>query len=480
MGIRNLNFQPFKKVMLFPHKKILSKSQISAVIFFSLQILFPIVGMAQNDSPLPSSKYAIEYDVSAKSNTYIWLIDKTAGKKGNKIKVNLPEAYEIYSTPYFITDYVVQIEVNANNSFNVAGPYLYYYLYVPTADGGFFLKDERENRYIFRNANAKGKNCLIVASSLVFTATGEKLGTFHKTFKNYVSVISKGNEGEETQFYNINTCSKNNTKASGSGFGKTFFELGNSLFILKGDSLLIYNLNSDYLSGKYLTVPSVFLSNLALNKGYWSHFHDPIKKTKLFPVKTGEGLWSYLNENGEKVVAEFNADMALPFLFPKEQAPVLWQGKWGLMNKSGMMTQPFHFDYLNIGEFYPQTIFTKKDSSFTMNSEGRLVPYFNQVKENNYETVCLAYYFKGQKFAYLLVTLNYNKNNVDHQKMSEWVLRNIQPEINGFGERDYYRVNDTWNNVYQADELILKGCSSCKKDFEQLSPYVTILEKTFE
>ncbi|MEZ4827763.1 MAG: hypothetical protein R3C61_15985 [Bacteroidia bacterium] len=447
-------------------------------LFYTFVILSPLPAIAQENDILPSARYTIEYDIAASANTYIWLRDQSAGKKAGKIKVNLPNDYEIYDTPRFITDYVVEIRVNTKSSYSE--PTLYYYLYVPTAEGGFFLKDD-DGRYIFRDAYPYGKNCLIVAGPLVFSATGERMGLFHKKFTNTISFITKNPNGEITEFYNFKTCEKNKISLSGSGFQSMFFEFGSKLFIVKGDSLEIFDLNLGSFISRYPSVPKVVLTQLAMTKSYGSHYRDPVNKTKLFPVRINDSQWTYINENAESVFPPFQADLALPFVFPKNQAPIMHQGKWGLIDKTGVLTAPFQFDKVNFGEFYSQTIFSKKDSLFTINQEGQLMPFVQVKNENAMQSVCLVYYFKGPQSAYLLVTLSYDATKpLDHQEMADWVLNRIQSEISSLWQRNYYRVNDYWNNIYQADELILQGCETCKRQFEQLSSQVIMIEKVFK
>ncbi len=82
--------------------------------------------------------------------------------------------------------------------------------------------------------------------------------------------------------------------------------------------------------------------------------------------------------------------------------------------------------------------------------------------------------------AYILVSLTFYADNIDHAKMSSWVLNRIDSEILALQERGYYRTADLSNNNYDADLLYEKSCYYCQEEYKAKSLNVIVIEKRFD
>ncbi|MBK7148097.1 MAG: hypothetical protein IPH78_04555 [Bacteroidetes bacterium] len=319
---------------------------------------------------LPQNQYSFEIggvtDSVTTPGSHFWLLNKQTQKR---TQVLLP-GKGIVNKAEFVNEYVAKISVVYNVSALRSDKSDFFYLFSVDRDTGAFLYDHYKNKYDFSELSVKP--CFINANYNVYDKQGN-----HICSNVWVTRLSNSYElqcmnlkyPEARQIYSLD-CKRTSFAMPGA---TKIHDLNNHMAYMWGDTLIVFNISSDKLKGKYLTVP------LQIRDGFYKAGFEPtydklLDNEKFFPASTGPQLWTYINEKGEYAFKPLAADLALPFMLPAGQAPVRYQGKWGIINKQGATTHAFQFDSLALGKSYKTTRFIKQDSIFVMNDGGSLQP----------------------------------------------------------------------------------------------------------
>lgn len=437
---------------------------------------------------VPRNEYDLDYVHATNSGeepaTYFLLINKTTKERTT---IHLP-AKGYAGKPEFITDYIIQIPaVSSVSKWNDAPEY--YFLYAVNTDSSYFLYNSKNNTYIFSSARAYPP-VLIRADAQLYTCTGKALcpkgywtNYYSKSYKIQCNDIK---EGAGFLFFNKN-WDLLQLKMPGA---TKIQDMDNMLAYFWGDTLNLFDIAANKMYGKYPTIPLWIRDNF-----YKAGFEPAIDKifdtSKLIPLVVGPDQWTYVNAQGQMAFKPVQADLAFPFMFPNNQALIHYRDKWGLINKQGIMTYPYQFDSLVFGKGYATMKLGRNDTMFVVNANGEVVPEkmagqkkVVQQPAVKYNNVCLVYIFEKETNyndkAYILVTLGYRPENLNHGQMLEWVNNNIKSEVFALRERGYVRSNNSFSNQYSADLIYEgEGCYTRESEYKQKSSWVTVFEKVF-
>jgi hypothetical protein len=430
-----------------------------------------------------NGKFSFLYEFKiSNANDHFFLVQE--GQK-KKMKITLPEAdkdWKINGKPFFITSDMVLVPV-AKQWDLLRGNYYnkVYNVFIPREDGGYFIKNSEDYMgylftYVYYNS------CFVNAGGTYLDAKGNKIqGSIYSFIKPDYTLIREGNR--------ITVFNKNCQKLPfdiESKFG--ILEFGpNYLGYFKEGTFYIVDIQAERQI-PYPTFPEKFLD-------MWAKVHDilnVLRETRAIPVITDIQTWTFINEKGERIFEPIKADLLFPYIYYNKYAPINLKGKWGLVDRQGKFVYPCSFDSLLAGKDAYHTIFWRNDSIFRVKSDGSLLAESNvepknpepaQKPELTYQSVCLVYIFShessGEK-AYILVDLTFNPKTIDHDKMSSWVLKAIQPEASGFWQYDYYRYYSSWNNPYLADIIHERSCYFLESDYRQKTSKVSLLRKKFD
>ncbi|MCG3164526.1 MAG: hypothetical protein POELPBGB_00280 [Bacteroidia bacterium] len=434
---------------------------------------------------LPKDVYKIEYKVSSNiPNEFVWLINTTSK---TKTKVMLPEPSYINETPRFESDYIIKIPAIKFSSDFLKTDRQPFYLYAVTAEGGFFLVDSKYNEHQFTWVNKY--DCFITANGSIFNEKGDYYEEYYSILKydKCIAISKKVHNIASIDYF------KGCKKLSLTTPILDLVDFGDTVLYLLNDSIVYYSISEDKQLSK---LPSIYSSEI--NK-----FHKIsilptriYKASKRIPIRTEQGKWAYMNEKMETTIQPFAADLALPFLLQKEQAPVFLNGKWGIMNTKGEMTTPFRFDSLKIGKNISEIELMDNKEIFHINQQtGKIEPKYtkpletqttkpDEVPKRNYGSSCLVYILENNnssytKRAHILVSLSYDNDNIEHSHMSSWTRNAIHPEISGLWEKGYYRISEQWSNPYNADIILDRSCYHYRSEYEQKSDLLSVIEKGF-
>ncbi|HRB54166.1 MAG TPA: hypothetical protein PLD87_10865 [Bacteroidia bacterium] len=430
--------------------------------------------------------YRIIYNLGKKSNS-VSIECKSTGKK---TKVAMPDkerwldqVWSIESLPMF----------KIKTKTNFIGDDKYHILYL-NYDGTYkFLYNSKDRNYSFDGID----QCILVSSrGIIFDQNGNEIENVDP--KNprdcYVNLvkINLANEKAGTSIYYDNTYRKLKLTTHSEIIA---VDMEPYFIYFQGDSLTYFDYKKNQQTATYFSLPKSYTDEFLSYTGKWKEdFLKQLRIHKLFPVQTGSKQYAYLNAAAETAIQPFAADLALPFILPKEQAPVFLNGKWGIMNTKGEMTVPFRLDSISIQksniEFKSNDTLYHVDASTGKLRKTLIISMTDTKTENkkpqrNTGFACLVYILENpdnissKRMAYILVSLTYNADNVDHNKMSSWVLNRVDPEILALQERGYYRTADLSYNHYDADLLYEKSCYYCQEEYKAKSLNVTVIEKSF-
>lgn len=454
---------------------------IKAITITLLTFILHICSFAQ----LPKDVYKIEYKVGSNQNEYVWLVNTTTKKK---TKVMLPEPSYINETPRFETDYILKIPAIGFASDYLKTTNQPFYLYAITAEGGFFLVNSEYKDHEFTSVHKH--DCFIWANGNIFSEKGDYYKEFYSIHE-YDKCI-----GISKKIYDIASIDyfKDCKILSLATPILNLVDFGDTVLYMLNDSIVYYSISEDRQLAK---LPSLYSSEIKKLEKISVLPPRIYKESKRIPVRTGQREWAYMNEKMEVSIQPFAADLALPFLLPKEQAPVFLNGKWGIMNTKGEMTVPFRLDSISIQKSNIQfksndTIYYVEPTTGKLNAKVKTTATQTPTKTENKKPqrntgfACLVYILENpdnissKRMAYILVSLTYNADNIDHAKMSSWVLNRVDPEILALQERGYYRTATLANNHYEADLLYEKSCYYCQEEYKAKSLNVIVIEKSFD
>jgi len=432
------------------------------------------------------TSYRINFRIGEKYNSFF--IEDIFTEK--KTKVSIPDKELFIDWIESCEPYPI-FKIRVKKQHGITAQYHLLYLY---QDGSYkFLYNSKNKDYTFYGTD----QCILVSSrEIIFDPYGNEIENVDPKnpkdcFVNLVK-INLANEKAGTSIYYDKTYGKLNLTTHSEIIA---VDMEPYFIYFQGDSLTYFDYKKNQKAATYFSLPKSYTDEFVSYTGKWKeNFLKHLRIHKLFPVQTGPKQYAYLNAAAETAIQPFTADLALPFLLPKEQAPVFLNGKWGIMNTKGEMTVPFRLDSISIQKSNIQfksndTIYYVEPTTGKLNAKVKTTPTAktetkteNKKPERKRGFTCLVYHFENSnnKKAYILVSLTYYLDNIDHNKMSSWVSNNIQSEISGLVERGYYNVYDSWNNPYSADQIIEKSCYHIRSEYEQKSSVISVLEKSFD
>lgn len=470
----NINYTPFKAI-------------IASLLAFFLYTCSVAQEHSNETSAIPD--YRIIYNLGKKSNS-VSIENKSTGKKN---KVPMPDK-ERWLDQVWTLEPLPMFKIKTKTNF--IGDDKYHILYL-NYDGTYkFLYNSKDRNYTFDGID----QCILVSSrGIIFDQNGNEIENVDP--KNprdcYVNLvkINLANEKAGTSVYYDNTYRKLNLITHSEIIA---FDMEPYFIYFQGDSLTYFDYKKNQHTATYFSLPKSYTDEFLSYTGKWKEdFLKQLRIHKLFPVQTGSKQYAYLNAAAETAIQPFTADLALPFLLPKEQAPVFLNGKWGIMNTKGEMTVPFRLDSISIQKSNIQfksndTIYYVEPTTGKLNAKVKTTATQTPTKTENKKPqrntgfACLVYILENpdnissKRMAYILVSLTYNADNIDHAKMSSWVLNRVDPEILALQERGYYRTATLANNHYEADLLYEKSCYYCQEEYKAKSLNVIVIEKSFD
>ncbi len=439
---------------------------------------------------VPRSLFDIEYQDTVKSGELppgsFWLVNKETRER-KKIDVS---AYGYAKQPEFVSDYVIKIPAVRLVS-QWSGQPDVHFLYAVMPDGGKFLRNEKTGQFKFPGTISVYDPGFVSADGNLFHPQGYLICSNYwiNLYKNAYRIQCTGQqEGGGFQFYN-----RSGERLSMKMPGATkVHDLNKLLAYFWADTVFLFDIAANQEKGKFLTVPQKIRDAF-----YKTRFEPAIDKLfdadRMIPIMVGREQWTYANDQGLMAFKPVAADMAFPFMFPNNQAPVHYRNKWGLINKEGKMTYSFQFDSLVLGTSYSTTQLRRNDSVYKVNAQGMVVPWntpdqkpvaSSQTNATTYKHACLVYIFEKENDynskAYILVTLAYKPEKLDHAMMVQWVKGAMASEVMNLRERGYIRSRSRVSNQYDADAIYEgEGCYGREAEYKQRSSWVTIFEKVF-
>lgn len=434
------------------------------------------------------NNYRINFRIGEKYNSF-FIEDIFTGKK---TKVSIPDKEQFIDWIENCEPFPI-FKIRIKKQHGITAQYHLLYLY---QDGSYkFLYNSKDRNYSFDGID----KCILVSNrGIIFDYNGNEIENVdpknpRDCFVNLVK-INLANEKAGTSIYYDNTYRKLNLTTHSEIIA---FDMEPYFIYFQGDSLTYFDYKKNQKVATYFSLPKSYTDEFLSYTGKWKEdFLKQLRIHKLFPVQTGSKQYAYLNAAAETAIQPFAADLALPFLLPKEQAPVFLNGKWGIMNTKGEMTVPFRLDSISIQKSNIQfksndTIYYVDPATGKLNAKVKTTASKtptkteNNIPKRNTGFACLVYILENpdnissKRMAYILVSLTYNADNVDHNKMSSWVLNRVDSEILALQERGYYRTADLSYNHYDADLLYEKSCYYCQEEYKAKSLNVTVIEKSF-
>ncbi|MCX7650869.1 MAG: WG repeat-containing protein [Flavobacteriales bacterium] len=436
----------------------------------------------------PDQKPADPYEVKYKKDLLILEDKKLKIKK--EIKVPVSYGHEIVGT-YWISDKLLRISTKYPILESKEPEYFFYKTDLDNGAGGL-LKISGVVMKVEKYDLVSQLHKIILNRKYVIDLEGNYLGVFFQdyffTMGSYQGFAYKHyrNQGQElidtvVEFFHRNGRVFNVKYSDWNMFPK------DHVLQIHNGTITFYKASEGRPVAQY-----GFYDNFTLKykmSGIWSKFNSLMYEINAYPVRTENDAWAFSSFEGVLQGQSVKADLLFPIVH--SGGPYLHNGKWGFIRKDGSVIVPAMYDSLTFENNNYYVFDLKKNKKYYLDESGQLqeattnasnpVP---QRSESPGTCTCLIYKFKNSSRsydneAYILVDICYYKNRADHEAMSRWVRNAIGSEIQALWREGYYPVNDTWNNVYQADLLGDGSCYHYQTEFKMKSSKVSAFQKNF-
>ncbi|MCW5908015.1 MAG: hypothetical protein KIS94_09165 [Chitinophagales bacterium] len=359
------------------------------------------------------------------------VIQNTSSSK--KTKVTLPglsKDLSLYSDIKSISNTSL-LKIRLKSSY-VGGAESYMLMKI-NQDGSYrFLLNSKNNDYIF--TSVEGCHGFVITSYDIFNAELEpvqglvqaKYSTYYDNdvYECFSKAIKLNFADGSAKYYNSEGKLLSFTTS-----GKCVLIYNNNYLItFDRDSAFVFDITTnDYVVRRASLPDSLTKRFLNFTGNYEIEFEKRIVESGVLPAKTADSRYEYVDFSGNTVVAPFNAELALPYFLPANQAPVQVGGKWGVMDKSGNFTtapkfSKFHF-YNRINELE----FHVGIEKHWVNEKGILILIYPKPTENNYtpnaqQTTCTIRERFARTFSYKCYSGSSSGPNVNYEPLVQPIM----------------------------------------------------------
>jgi hypothetical protein len=427
------------------------------------------------------------YEVKYKQRTLI-LQDKKF-KLRKEVEIPAPQDYEIIKTEW-ISDRLLLVKCEKITPISYKHPLIFFYKTDLNLGGGgllersgMVLKVKEEEFKIFKKHNA-----ILLENKQLFNSYGD--------FKGYLVAELSPQENYSAIAFSNNPDKKDAMWEIINKDGKTFTFKYNDLTLfdpniiveINGGMFTFYDIQQAKAIASFPSYDESFIKNKM--KESWHPLKYSMYNNDAYPVIVEDGKWVFVNHKAVPQGQAIKADLLLPLM--KKAAPFSLNNKWGLIAKDGTTLAPAVYDSLSFDGKTYQLYDYKFRKTYNVTENGILeevkisAPANPSTSSNERRSTCtcLIYSFKNPDLnydnkAYILVDLCYYPDQADHTAMARWVKNAIGSEIQSLWTQGYYRVNEAWNNVYEADLLRDRSCYFYESEFKMKFSKVLVFKKNF-
>lgn len=437
----------------------------------------------ETSAPFSGTPYEVKY----KPRTLI-LEDKKF-KLRKEVEIPAPQDYEIVKTEW-LSDRLILVKCEKMTMSSYKQPLIFFYKTDLNLGGGGLLersgtvlKVKEEEFKIFKKHNA-----ILLENKLLFDSFGDFKGYLVAELspqENYSAIAySQKPDKKDAMWEIINKDGKNFTFKYN---GLTLFD-SKSIVEINGGKFTFYDIEQANAIASFPSYDENFIENKM--KESWYPMKFSMGNNDAYPVIVEDGKWVFVNHKAVPQGQPIKADLLLPLM--GKAAPFSSNNKWGLIAKDGTMLAPVVYDSLSFDGKTYQLYDYKSRKTFNVTENGTLeeikisAPAGPTTSSNKPKSMCtcLIYSFKNPDLnydnkAYILVDICYYPDQADHNAMARWVKNAIASEIQSLWTQGYYRVNEAWNNVYEADLLGDRSCHFYESEFKMKFSKVLVFKKNF-